>query len=178
MEQPVGRVAVIGRFQPFHWGHFEYLIEASRLGRQLLVAITNPTPAQTRISDQDPARATEEANPFSYEERCSMVGLSLDRIAPHLNAQCVPCDLRSASLLRTTLGSADLVAVTIYDAWGEEKAGLLRDAGYEVTILWRRAEKIISASEIRSRIRSGLPWEHLVPYGTRTVIEGSLGWPE
>ncbi len=168
------RVAAMGRFQPFHWGHYEYLIEASLLGTQLVVGITNPTASQMRVTDADPARSTREANLFSYEERCEMIKLTLDRLAPHLDVLFTPCDLRSPSLLRASLGQCETVAVTIYDAWGEERAGLLRDAGYNVVVLWRRQEKLVSGTEVRRRISGGMTWEQLVPHGTTEVVQRIL----
>lgn len=174
MGQSDKRVAVIGRFQPFHWGHFEYLIEASLLGTQVVVGITNPTPSQTRFSDADPTRSAREANPFSYAERCEMIKLTMDRLASHLDVRFAPCDLRSSGQLRASLGQCELVALTIYDAWGEEKMGLLRDAGYDVKVLWQRREKITSGTEVRRRLSAGMAWEQFVPHGTREVIRRCL----
>jgi len=170
MEPKSRSVAVIGRFQPFHWGHFEYLIEAARLGTQLIVGITNPTPLQTRFTSSDVTRSSPEANPFSYGERCEMIGLSLGRFIPQLDVQFVPGDLRSAGQLRVSLGSCDVVALTVYDRWGEEKLSLVQEAGYDVTVLWRRSQKMVSGTEVRQCLASGAAWEHMVPQGTRDVI--------
>ena len=97
----------------------------------------------------------------------------MDRLVPHLNVRFAPCDLRSSSLLRASLGQCETVAVTIYDAWGEERAYLLREASYNVAVLWRRREKMISGTEVRRRLSAGMPWEQLVPHGTREVLRRS-----
>lgn len=165
-----GLVAVIGRFQPFHWGHFEYLAEAARTGAALVVGIANPTERKTRITDSDSDRSQREANPFSYGQRSQMISVSLERLVPQLAFTVRPCDLRSPTLLRSSLGSCDLVALTVYDDWGVEKCDLVREAGYDVVILWHRSEKLTTGSEIRRRWRSDEPWEHLVPSGTADVV--------
>lgn len=165
-----GAVAVIGRFQPFHWGHFEYLAEAARTGAALVVGIANPTERETRITGSDPGRSQLEANPFSYSQRSQMISVSLERMAPQLAFTIRPCDLRSPALLRSSLGSCDLVALTVYDDWGVEKCDLVREAGYDVVILWHRREKLTTGSDIRRRWRCDEPWEHLVPSGTADVL--------
>lgn len=165
------RVAVIGRFQPFHWGHFEYVVEAARQARSLVIGVTNPTRAQTRHTSADTARSAEDANPFDYEQRVMMISASLARYTPHLVFAVVPCDLRTPETLRASLGACDRVALTIYDEWGLEKLELARSAGYAVQILWERVEKMTSGTDIRNRWRTSRPWTHLVPSGTAEVLE-------
>lgn len=168
-------VAVIGRFQPFHWGHFEYLTEAGRHSPHLAVSITNPSARQTRHTNADPKRSGEEANPFSYEQRSAMISTSLARLAPHLHPRIAPCDLRSPLALRSSLGPCDLVALTVYDAWGREKQALVEAAGYDVLVLWQRPAKLITGTEVRRRWRASLPWDHMVPSGTAEVIRALGG---
>ncbi|MEU8755393.1 adenylyltransferase/cytidyltransferase family protein [Streptomyces chartreusis] len=166
----VPEVAVIGRFQPFHWGHFEYVTEAARHHPRLAVGITNPSPERTRHTEVDPNRSTGEANPFTFEQRSAMVSTSLARLTPHLRPRIVPCDLRSPATLRSSLGDCDVVALTVYDAWGREKQALAEAAGYEVLVLWQRTEKLVTGTEVRRRWRMSLPWDHLVPSGTAELI--------
>lgn len=166
-------VAIIGRFQPFHWGHFEYLMEAAQYGSELLVGITNPTPDQTRHSAADAVRSSIEANPFSYNQRCLMIADTLNRLAPLMSFRFTPCDLRSPALLRESLGICDLVAVTIYDEWGGEKKAVIEEAGYDVKVLWRRKKKLVTGTEIRRLLSFGLEWDHLVPSGTANVLRRS-----
>lgn len=170
------RVAVLGRFQPFHWGHFEYAAEAAARGAtHLVVGITNPAADRIRMSRADPNRSASAANPFTYEQRREMAAGTLARLLPQVTPDYRPCDLRTPGLLRASLGSCDLVALTIYDAWGEEKADLVRAAGYRVDVMWQRKEKLVTGTEVRRRIEAGEPWGHLVPSGTAVVIERILG---
>ena len=60
---------VLGRFQPLHLGHLEYLEAARRRCRRLFVGITNPDPGTRLPHSADPARSLPENNPFTYVER-------------------------------------------------------------------------------------------------------------
>jgi len=171
----VETVAVLGRFQPFHWGHYEYLIHAAELGKTLIIGITNPDSSATRRSSTDPLRSLDSSNPFTYSDRCEMIRLSLEYMSPSVRVEFRPCDLRSPRLLRTSLGVCSLVAVTLYDEWSREKRELLEAAGYDVHVLWERREKLTSGTMVRDRLRSGRAWEHLVPVGTRRVISQMYG---
>ncbi|MDR6979040.1 cytidyltransferase-like protein [Streptomyces sp. 3330] len=168
-------VAVIGRFQPFHWGHFEYLTEAGRYSARLTVGITNPSVEWTRHTRADAKRSSDEANPFTYEQRSAMISTSLALLTPHLRPRVVPCDLRSPTTLRSSLGACDLVALTVYDAWGREKQALAEAAGYDVLVLWERTEKLVTGTEVRRRWRNSLPWDHMVPSGTAETIRSLTG---
>jgi len=46
----------------------------------------------------------------------------------------------------------------------------LREAGYEVVILDKGAEKELSGSQVRAALRSGSGWEALVPPGVVRVL--------
>jgi cytidyltransferase-like protein len=173
----VGSVAVIGRFQPFHWGHFEYLIEAALLGEALVVGIANPSRAERRVTEADLDRSTEKSNPFSFGQRSRMISRSLELAAPHLNVRIRSCDLTSPQLLRKSLGVCDLVALTVYDEWGAEKEAIARDAGYDVVVLWERTQKVTTGHDIRRRLTQKLPWDHLVPRGTAEVLRQAIEYP-
>lgn len=49
----------------------------------------------------------------------------------------------------------------------------MEEAGYDVRVLWRRSEKLVSGTEVRERLRARRPWEHLVPSGTASVINSA-----
>ncbi|WP_177155084.1 adenylyltransferase/cytidyltransferase family protein [Glycomyces harbinensis] len=167
-------MAVVGRFQPFHWGHFEYLAEAATIGGpRLTVGITNPSPTMTRSTPLDKSRSTPSSNPFSFDQRKEMIARSFTGIDMRVDLDFRPCDLRSITSIRSSLGDCQVVAITIYDAWGLEKQRLMEEAGYDVRVLWRRSEKLVSGTEVRERLRARRPWEHLVPSGTASVINSA-----
>jgi cytidyltransferase-like protein len=171
-------VGVVGRFQPFHWGHYEYLLAAASLSERLSIGITNPGTDSIYTHPSDVTRSLPASNPFSFADRCEMIKRTLEAYSPHLQYQFRRCVFGSPDLLRDSFGPADLVALTLYDEWSLHRVELFREAGYRVEILWQRREKITSGSEIRERIRTGQSWNHLVPAGTAGVVETLLGRTE
>lgn len=159
---------VLGRFQPFHIGHLEYL-EAARLRcRRLIIGITNPDIMVLRHHDSDPNRSQRDSNPYSYFERFELIEAALLGEGWHPeNFAIVPADLDHSERLGAFLPDPQRsqVFVTIYDDWGEEKLGRIANQSFATEILWRRtmAERATSGTEIRSYMREGKPWAHLVP---------------
>jgi len=168
MEKIVG---VAGRFQPFHWGHYEYIMAATKISKNILIGLTNPDLNSIYTHKTNPERSKPDSNPFSFDERCEMIGTTLDFLSPHINYKFRRCEFGNPQSLRNSLGEVDFIAITVYDDWSKHRAELFRQAGYNIVVLWERDEKITSGSEIRSRIRSNLAWKHLVPFGTIDVIE-------
>jgi len=72
---------VHGRFQPFHNGHLEYVLEAAGHCRELLVGITNPGPDPVPAEPASPHRHLAEANPFPFAERSAMIRAALAELA-------------------------------------------------------------------------------------------------
>jgi cytidyltransferase-like protein len=166
---------VLGRFQPFHVGHLEYLEAARRRCERLIVGISNPDIAMLRYHDSDPNRSQHESNPLPYFVRhemieAALIGESWDAAAFAI----VPTDLDDPDRLGAFLPNRgqSKVFVTIYDAWGEEKLRRISDQGFEIEILWRRtmAERATSGSEIRDLMRRQQPWSHLVPAGVAQFL--------
>lgn len=159
---------VLGRFQPLHIGHMEYLEGAKRQCERLVVGITNPD-ISTLIKEQaDANRSKQESNPFSYVLRYEMIDRSL-READWKPDQFMitPAFINEPEKMAAFLPPKDktTVFVTVYDQWGDEKAKRMEQLGYRVHILWRRqtSQKIASGTEIRRSMRTGAIWQHLVP---------------
>lgn len=174
---------VLGRFQPVHVGHMEYLEAARRRCDRLIVAITNPDIRALQHHNADPNRSKQESNPFSYFLRFEMIDQSLRDAGwrPEEYAV-VPADISDLENLSVFLPDARqaTVFITVYDQWGEEKARRLRELRYEVEILWRRemSDRITSGTEVRRRIRENGAWRHLVPSGVIFHVERSGLLPE
>jgi len=162
-----------GRFQPLHPGHLEYLLAAKARCRLLVVGITNPDPSQTAHEQTDPGRGLPDANPFTYYERHVMVERSLvDAGVGRDEFRIVPFPHSFPDRLRHYAPRDATYFLTVYDAWGDAKNERLRALGLRVEILWRREHKVTTGTEIRSLMRSGRPWEHLVDRAVaRTVRE-------
>jgi nicotinic acid mononucleotide adenylyltransferase len=63
--------------------------------------------------------------------------------------------------------------LSIYDDWGRRKLEYFQSLDLATHILWEvpTDQKGISASDIRSRIASGRPWEHMVPAGVPPLVK-------
>lgn len=179
-----------GRFQPLHQGHLEYALRAKERCRRLVVGITNPDPTWTSHEKLSDHRHTAGSNPFTYVERALMVEGSL--LGAGLEARdfmVVPFPIQDPALCRYYVPEGAVHFVRVYSAWEEEKVRRLRALGLTVKVLDRGKPKGVSGLEVRRRIRSGLPWEHLVPAASARVVREVLaeaprrlaglrrGWP-
>jgi cytidyltransferase-like protein len=171
---------VLGRLQPLHLGHIEYLEAAKSRCDQLVVGVTNPNTNALLPDDADPKRSLGENNPFSYFDRQQMVSASLIELGwQYDDFSIVPAPINTPDEMVPYLPSPSLstVFITVYDDWGERKADLIRSLGYQVEILWRRkmTDRLTSGTAIRNAIRSGAPWQHLVPRAVARYLDQS-GW--
>jgi cytidyltransferase-like protein len=169
---------VLGRFQPLHLGHMEYLEAARRRADQLVVGITNPDISTLIYDDADPRRSRSENNPFSYFDRYQMVVGSLSDLGWNLDDfVIVPAPINKPHEMKPYLPSASTatVYVTVYDKWGERKADLVRELGYSVSVLWRRDQddRLTSGTAIRKAMRLGEPWRELVPAAVARYLDQS-----
>jgi cytidyltransferase-like protein len=169
---------VLGRFQPLHLGHMEYL-EAARHGcRRLVVGITSPDISDITFNSADPKRSEHRNNPFSYFVRHEMIDSALraERWDPNTFA-IVPADVNNMDRVAAFLPppSQTRVFITVYDEWGDEKARRLSDLGFDVEILWRRsmAERFTTGAAIRQLMRQDGHWRSLVPPGVADYLEAS-----
>jgi nicotinamide-nucleotide adenylyltransferase len=165
------RGMIHGRFQPFHSGHLEYLRGAAEQCDELYVGITNPDPARIRPEPSDPARHLPESNPWSYAERQLMVkaaalDLGLDLARVHV----IPFPVNEPELWPAYVPDGVTQYLRLFSDWGGTKLERLRDAGYEVVVVDRGAEKEVSGAEVREALRTGGDWESLVPPGVARVI--------
>ena len=167
---------VLGRFQPFHLGHLEYLEAAAGKCARLFIGVTNPDLASRASLPSGRARSLPESNPFSYIDRALMIEAALVEAGWSRSRFCLtPAPILVPGRLAAYLPppSRATCFVTIYDAWGQQKAEWVRQFGYKVDVLWTRApdDRVTSGTEIRAAMRSGDAWSHLVPAATARYIE-------
>ncbi|MEU8231224.1 adenylyltransferase/cytidyltransferase family protein [Actinoplanes sp. NPDC048967] len=166
-------VAVIhGRFQPLHLGHLEYLLAGADRADVLVVGITNPDPTQIAVEESDPARSTDEANPWTYYERYLMTEAALTEAGiARERLRIVPFPHSFPQRLRYYAPRDAVYLLTVYDEWGDTKLERFRSLGLMTELMWRRTDKPISGSRVRQAIASSLPWEELVAPGVARVIK-------
>jgi cytidyltransferase-like protein len=166
---------VHGRFQPFHRGHLEYALVARERCKRLLVGVTNPDPTRVVPEVSNAHRHEARANPFTYFERALMVRDSL--LGEGLKARefaIVPFPIQEPESWRHYVPEGAVHFVRVYSGWEEEKVRRLRAHGFTVEILDSGKEKAVSGTEVRSRLSSGLPWEHLVPAAAIPIVQEAV----
>lgn len=148
---------VVGRFQPFHIGHLsgiEFVI--NRVDKTVI-----------GIGSSQASNTLE--NPFSDEERRSMISKSLDYDPSRYSIVFIP-DINDDEHWVGHVENIVLDFDVVYTN-GENEMKLFKEAGYEVHNIPFYNKSIYNATKIRERIMLGLPWKHLVPQGTEKVIE-------
>ena len=166
---------VHGRFQPFHYGHLEYVLRARQRCERLIVGITAADPTTTRKEAASPHRHEPASNPFTYFERLQMIRDTL--LAEGLDARdfaLVPFPVHEPGLIGYYVPEGTVHFVRVYSRWEREKVRRLRDEGFPVEVLNPGEEKEVSGTEVRRLMREGLPWEHLVPSGTAKIVHRLL----
>jgi cytidyltransferase-like protein len=174
---------VLGRFQPLHLGHIEYLEAARERSSHLVVGITNPDKQELIYDSADPKRSHAESNPFSYFDRQQMISASLAESGwDHESFSIVPASINKPESMKSYLPppGCTTVFITVYDEWGDRKADLISSLGYPVDVLWRRNkdDRLTSGTDIRDMIISGRnAWRGLVPYAVSRYLDEN-GWTQ
>lgn len=172
---------VLGRFQPLHLGHMEYLDAARERSSHLVVGITNPDKQELIYDSADPKRSHAESNPFSYFDRQQMISASLTENGWDCeNFSIVPASINKPQGMKSYLPppACTTVFITVYDKWGDRKADLMSGLGYPVDVLWRRDmdDRLTSGTDVRDMIASGRnAWRGLVPSAVSRYLDEN-GW--
>lgn len=162
-----------GRFQPLHSGHLEYLLAAKARCTFLWIGITQyevDSPIEVSADDH---RHLRRNNPLTYFERAEMLRDAMGDAGVASMAYGIgPFPIERPDALHQFLPVSVPIFTTIYDDWNRHKVAVLREAGYQVMVLWEREAKEHSGSEIRRLIVEGNPlWHELVPQATVQALE-------
>lgn len=157
-----------GRFQGLHLGHIEYLMAGKAKCKHLIVGITNYDPGLNvgKANDYDIERNKIESNPFTYYERYKIIeGSLLELNINRSEFDIVPFPIESPERIKNFVPQKSKFFITIYDDWGKQKESILKEAGYDVEVMWVRDydERFSRGSEVREKIRKNEEWKHLVP---------------
>lgn len=170
---PVGEslVCVTGRFQPVHGDHLRLFRTALAAGDRLVVAVTNPDPGSRRAERTSEHRHRADANPFTYYERVELLTAALageEWLGPERAAgvRIVPFDLARPEHWSHYVPLSAVQYVGVYGPWEREKVRRLAAGGYRVVEVPGEESTRRTASAIRSAVRDGQDWEHLVPPAT------------
>lgn len=165
--------SVHGRFQPPHNDHLEYILAAKRRCDHLLVGVTRYHRIDVTVSLGSRHRDFLSANPLSYYERSVIIRLMLeDNGLSESEFSITPFPIESPDLLPEFVPRSAVAFTTICDEWNREKIRRLERCGYQVIVLFERAEKKISGKLIREAIKlDSASWASMVPTVVRREIE-------
>jgi nicotinamide-nucleotide adenylyltransferase len=148
----------LGRFQPFHCGHFQVVADIAKSAEYVVIAIGS---AQLSHSQN---------NPFTAGERYEMISRSLNA-AEIDNYYIVQLeDLNRYSLWVSHVVSHAPVFDVVY-AHNPLSIRLFKEGGFEVVKLDLLKPDEYSGSNIRKKIIEGGEWQNLVPRQVAEVIE-------
>ncbi|MFH0860998.1 MAG: nicotinamide-nucleotide adenylyltransferase [Candidatus Altiarchaeota archaeon] len=151
------KALVIGRFQPFHIGHLSGIEFVLNRVDKVIIGIGSSQESNTR------------ENPFSADERKSMIERSLDYDNSRYDIVYIPDindDVRWVGHVRKIVPEFDHVYTN-----GENEMRLFKDAGCDIKNIPFYNKSTYNATNIRERMRVGRPWKHLVPQGTAKTID-------
>jgi len=147
---------LIGRFQPFHLGHFYAVQFALSKVNMLWIGIGSSN------------KKNEKRNPFSATERKKMILASLDKsLLKRIKIYLIPdfddhikwiAAINSLVPKYDLVFSNDIVTASIYSKISKVFTIRLQD------------RKILSGTIIRNKMMFGDEWKSLVPRGTRTIL--------
>lgn len=170
--------SVHGRFQPFHNGHLDYVLEAFGRADFLWIGLT-----QVFRPPSDPpnemAREQADSNPFSYRDREYLVEAAL--IAAGINRKrfrITPFPIETPERLQEFIPEGCVCFTTLVNAWNDEKVKRLNDNGFPAEILSLSVPdnmRVTSGTEIRRLFRAGDPsWARFVPSAVAELISDRL----
>lgn len=167
--------SIHGRFQPFHNGHLDYVLQAFERAEFIKVGLTQifrPSGASS-ASRRDNA----EANPLAYWERAFLVATAIEESGiSRSRFEFVPFPIEEPKQLTQFIAPSVHCFTTVLSDWNEEKIERLEAQGYSVSRLQVSppdVNRVSTGTEIRRLIRSrDHSWEKYVPPSvSKAIIE-------
>ena len=171
--QEVSKIACIhGRFQPFHYGHVDYLKAALNHWSKIIIGLTAVTPV-TNVSKLVEHRADSVANPLTYWERMELINAVLNDIGVSKDdITYVPFPIDQPENLRFILPKTVICATTDLYEWNREKVKRLTSEGFTTHILQECVKVDYDGSTIRKKIIEGnSEWKDWVPPSAIELLE-------
>lgn len=167
-----------GRFQPFHNGHLDYVLEAFGRADFLWVGLTQIF--QPKLgSSTEASRELAASNPLTFRERSELVEAAL--VASDIDAdrfRIVPFPIETPDRIQEFVPRGCMCFTTLVNEWNDEKVRRLNEHGFPTTILGLSVPdnmRVTSGTEIRRLIRVSDPsWARFVPQAVAEAIEKRL----
>jgi len=149
---------IIGRFQPFHLGHLDALKFALSKVDNLWIGIGSSN------------KRNQKQNPFSAEERKEMILSSIDKlISEKIKIFYIP-DLENHE---KWIENIDIIVPKFDVVFTNDELtqSLYSRRGIKVISVPFTNRDTLSGTKIRIKIESDQNWEHLVPEGTKKILQ-------
>lgn len=165
--------SVHGRFQPFHNGHLDYVLQAFRRADFIYVGLTKIFGA---ADGSGTGRESTDANPLSYWERSYLVRAALCDAGIDLSRfEITPFPIEDVTTLSLFVPKNAVCFTTIVSDWNNEKIDRLRAAGYPVEVLEISPvdnRRVTSGTHLRQLIRGGdASWMRYAPVSVCELIQ-------
>lgn len=165
----MGRVitgSVHGRFQPFHNGHLDYVLQSFEEAEFVKIGLTQIFWPSSEEASRP--RDNTDANPLAYWERALLIEAALVKAGVARNRfEFVPFPIETPETLRQFLSTSVLCFTTIVSDWNQEKIIILGEQGYSTKLLevsQPDINRVTSGTEIRRLLRNGdKAWMNYVP---------------
>jgi len=159
--------SVHGRFQPFHNGHLDYVLEAFSRADFLWVGLTQIfTPTSDNLNESGREKAT--SNPLTFKDRFDLVDAALtDAGISRERFRITPFPIETPERLKQFIPTGCMCFTTLVNEWNDVKVKRLNDNGFPTEILGLSVPdnmRVTSGTEIRRLIRAQDPsWARFVP---------------
>jgi len=149
---------LIGRFQPFHLGHIDGIKFALRKVDKLWLGIGS--------SNKSP----EKNNPFSADERKEMIESS---IVPEITKKIQIYYIPDVNDHEKWIENLDTIVPKYDVVFSNDEMTQHLYSKHKINVLQIPFTKrdVLSGTNVRNKIISDLKWEHLVPEGTKNILE-------
>jgi cytidyltransferase-like protein len=167
------RASVHGRFQPFHNGHLDYVLQAFDCADFVSVGLTQIF--RLRNVEGVEGRNSAPANPLTFEQRSTLVRAALiEAGVKQSRFDIIPFPIETPTRLHEFVRPGMVCFTTELTPWNAEKIRLLRREGYEVRSLKVSpidGVRVATGSTIRSMIRAAdVSWKKFVPEAVADLI--------
>lgn len=159
--------SVHGRFQPFHNGHLDYVLQAFDRADFIWVGLTQVyQPKSDPTSEASRERAT--SNPLTFRDRSDLVDAALAGVGIGRDRfRITPFPIETPERLKEFIPPGCLCFTTRVNEWNDVKIDRLNANGFPAEILSLSVPdnmRVTSGTEIRRLIRAGDPsWARFVP---------------
>ncbi len=165
---------IFGRFQPFHIGHVDHILNAINNNKFTYIGITNPDDRLIKSEKSDKNRSKKSSNPLNYFHRMNIIKKNLNELnIKNDTYEIIPFPINFPELIFNYAPSTNCTYyVTILDnddnSWNFEKIKRLKKLG--LCVKQFNFNRKISGTEIRILIKNKQKWKHLVPLSTYEYI--------